>query len=172
MVIHAIVTFLISLVLGPAAAAQHVHPPAAAPHDAVGTTSLSAEAVQQLLAGEGMGLAKSAELNRYPGPKHVLELKASLALSAQQEQQVEAVRQQMLAQARALGQEIVAAERALDAAFRSGTISDAQLTERVATIARLNGELRAAHLRAHLATRPLLSSDQVRKYYEQRGAKH
>ena len=172
MVIHTIVTFVISLVLGPAAAAQHVHPPASAPNLPAATTSLSGEAVQQLLDGDGMGLAKPAELNTYPGPKHVLALKEPLALTPEQERQVEAIRQQMLTRARALGQEIVAAERALDAAFKSGTITETQLTDRVATIARLNGELRAAHLRAHLATKPLLSADQVRKYYEHRHAKH
>src|SRR5947208_295022 len=36
--------------------------------------SLSAEDVAALLKGEGMGMAKAAELNGYPGPVHVLTL--------------------------------------------------------------------------------------------------
>ena len=170
MVIHTIVTFVISLVLGPAAAAQHVHPSGPAADPSTATTSLSAEAVRQLLAGEGMGLAKAAEMNTYPGPKHVLELKTQLALNQEQERRVEAIRQQMLTRATALGREIVAAERALDAAFKAKTISEADLVKRVMAVAALQGELRAVHLRAHLETTPLLTAEQVRKYYEHRGA--
>jgi hypothetical protein len=36
--------------------------------------SLSEEDIAALLNGEGMGMAKAAELNGYPGPKHVLTL--------------------------------------------------------------------------------------------------
>src|SRR4030065_1872841 len=39
-----------------------------------GIKSLSDREVQEYLAGRGMGLAKAAELNNYPGPAHVLEL--------------------------------------------------------------------------------------------------
>ena len=170
MVIHTVVTFVIYLVFGPVAAAQHVHPPSDAQDSAVATTALTAEAVKQLLAGEGMGLARPAELNDYPGPKHVLELKTALGITAEQERQVEAIRQQMLSRATVLGREIVHAERALDEAFKARTITESELAERVGAIARLQGELRVAHLRAHLATRPLLSPDQVRKYYEHRRA--
>ena len=169
MVIHTIVTLVMCFVLGPSAAAQHVHPPApAAP--AGHTTSLSADVVQQLLAGEGMGLAKPAELNNYPGPKHVLELKATLGLSPTQESTIREIQQQMRETAKTLGARIVAAEQALDAAFRDRTITEADLAGRVNSIADLQGELRAAHLRAHVATTALLSAAQIRKYYEHRAA--
>ena len=36
--------------------------------------ALSPDEVQQYLAGAGMGYAKAAELNHFPGPMHVLEL--------------------------------------------------------------------------------------------------
>jgi len=36
--------------------------------------ALSVEQIEQYRAGAGMGYAKAAELNRYPGPMHVLEL--------------------------------------------------------------------------------------------------
>lgn len=170
MVIHTLVTLVISFGLGPVTAAQHVHPPSGGSDQAGATTALTADAVTQLLAGDGMGLARAAELNNYPGPKHVLELKAPLGVTPEQELQVEAIRHQMLSRARVLGQEIVTAERALDAAFKAGTITESDLAERVGAIARLQGELRAAHLRAHLATKRLLSADQIRKYYEHRRA--
>lgn len=168
--IYTLVTFVIHLALGAVSAPQHVHPPAAPGDQSGATTALSADAVNQLLAGDGMGLAKAAELNDYPGPKHVLELKAALGVTPEQERQIEAIRQQMLSRARALGHEIVSAERALDAAFKAGTITETGLAERVGAIARLQGDLRTAHLRAHLATKPLLSAEQVRKYYEHRRA--
>ncbi len=40
--------------------------------------ALSAETVSGYLAGHGMGFAMVAELNSYPGPKHVLELAEQL----------------------------------------------------------------------------------------------
>ena len=36
--------------------------------------ALSDQEVKDLQAGAGMGMAKAAELNRYPGPMHALEL--------------------------------------------------------------------------------------------------
>lgn len=36
--------------------------------------ALSADEIQNYLAGKGAGMAKAAELNHYPGPTHVLEL--------------------------------------------------------------------------------------------------
>ena len=35
--------------------------------------ALSSKEVQGLLQGKGMGMAKAAELNQYPGPRHVLD---------------------------------------------------------------------------------------------------
>src|SRR5580658_1033453 len=43
--------------------------------------ALSSDDVADLLAGRGMGLAKPAELNHYPGPAHLLEMKDQLGLS-------------------------------------------------------------------------------------------
>jgi hypothetical protein len=47
-----------------------------------------------LLKGEGMGMAKAAELNGYPGPTHVLTLAKELALTESQLQQVTAISRQ------------------------------------------------------------------------------
>ena len=43
--------------------------------------ALSPAQIAQLRAGEGMGLALAAELNGYPGPRHVLDLGAELGLT-------------------------------------------------------------------------------------------
>ena len=46
--------------------------------------SLSQQDVADYMAGKGMGCAKAAELNGYPGPAHVLELADQLALTPSQ----------------------------------------------------------------------------------------
>lgn len=42
--------------------------------------ALTSEQINSYLNGEGMGLAKAAELNHFPGPKHVLDLSKELKL--------------------------------------------------------------------------------------------
>ena len=143
---------------------QHVHP-----QDAPAPSALTAEQMKQLLDGDGMGLARPAELNQYPGPKHVLDLAKALQLTSDQQKEISAIREEMLARARPLGRSIVDAERELDAAFKSGKVVEADLKRRLDAIAKLHGDLRLVHLRAHLLTRPLLSADQIKTYGELRG---
>lgn len=131
--------------------------------------ALSAEEIEALLDGAGMGFAMAAELNRYPGPKHVLELAGELGLSAEQRAATERVFEEMRTEARALGAELVEGERQLDCLFRAGEVSGETLDRQVAAIAALRGRLRAAHLRAHLRMREILSADQVARYVELRG---
>jgi hypothetical protein len=60
-------------------------------------------------------------------------------------------------------------ERQLDILFAAGTISEAQVDQRVTEIATMQGQLRAVHLRAHLAQSTLLTSEQLRRYDMLRG---
>lgn len=131
--------------------------------------ALSAADLEALLAGEGMGFALAAELNGYPGPKHVLELAEALELSADQRERAEAVMSEMGAAARELGARLVEAERALDRAFATGSIEPEALGEAAGRIAALSGRLRAVHLRAHLRTVEILSAHQRHRYQELRG---
>jgi Spy/CpxP family protein refolding chaperone len=68
-----------------------------------------------------------------------------------------------------LGHLIVKHERELDATFAKGEIDTGRLHAATAEIARLQGDLRAAHLAAHLEMRRLLSPQQIAKYDELRG---
>lgn len=131
--------------------------------------SLSTEEIEQLLQGHGLGLAKAAELNHYPGPRHVLELGGQLELTAEQRAATEATFARMRDEAVRLGGQIVARERELDAMFAKGDIDAGKLRAATTEIARLQGNLRAAHLAAHLEMRRLLSPQQVKKYDELRG---
>ena len=131
--------------------------------------TLSQEEVDELLSGAGMGLARPAELNGYPGPRHVLDLADSLGLTAEQRGSVEGIFRDMHARAVELGQEILDAERALDAAFASGDVTVDALAEIVDRIGSLQADLRAVHLRAHVATREILTDHQRHEYDRLRG---
>jgi hypothetical protein len=131
--------------------------------------SLSPAELEDLRAGRGMGMAKPAELNGYPGPLHVLELAAQLELNDEQRVRTDTIIARMREAAVALGAQIIAAERGLDRAFAGATIDSAVLQVRTTEIATLQGELRAVHLNAHLEQRAVLSQDQVRRYMMLRG---
>jgi Spy/CpxP family protein refolding chaperone len=131
--------------------------------------SLSPENVQALLAGDGMGLAKAAELNGHPGPRHVLELADQLKLSDDQRRASQAIFNQMHAQAVSLGRQLVDAEHVLNERFAQSDLSAAELDRHLAHIAQINAALRGAHLKAHLAQRRLLTAAQIRHYALLRG---
>ncbi len=134
--------------------------------------ALSNSEINGFLNGEGMGFAKAAELNGYPGPKHVLELKDALGLPQEQVAKVSAVFDRMKADAVRIGHEIVENETSLEASFRQGSVSAESLKGQTAEIERLKGELRYAHLAAHLETKAVMTPEQIAKYNELRGYKH
>ncbi|HEY6192034.1 MAG TPA: hypothetical protein VI215_06860 [Bacteroidota bacterium] len=131
--------------------------------------SLSQDEIQSYENGEGMGLAKAAELNRYPGPKHVLDMAAELNLNQEQKAMTQKAFEEMHKKAVRVGRELVETERELDKEFASGTINTNRLDSLTAHIGELQGRLRATHLRAHLAEKEILTAGQVNKYIDLRG---
>jgi len=125
--------------------------------------ALSEEETQGYLSGSGMGFAQAAELNHYPGPRHVLDLAEDLQLSEEQRHKTQAIFEAMRTEAVRLGQQLVDRERHLDALFAAGTISEAQLEQLVADLATIHGQLRTVHLRAHLEQRAILTPEQLRR---------
>ena len=125
--------------------------------------------VADYLKGAGMGLAKAAELNQYPGPSHVLELADELALTAEQRTQTQRNHDTMRARAVELGRMIVEKERELDHAFMSRTISPEVLRDLLDDIGRAQTELRYVHLRAHLEQVRILKPEQRARYDAVRG---
>lgn len=134
--------------------------------------ALSSAEIDGLLAGRGMGYARAAELNGYPGPMHVLELATQLELTAEQKRQTEDVFARMQGSAREQGARLVQAERELDELFRSGVITQAVLDQALASIAAAQAQVRAAHLRAHLEQTRILRPEQVTRYAALRGYNH
>ena len=157
---------LAALLLAAAAGAQHSP---YVEHTNRDIKALSAQEIDDLLHGRGMGLALAAELNGYPGPKHVLELAEDLGLSEEQRAAVARVHQAMETEAVELGRKLVDAERRLDALFAGGEATSEALRTALDQIADLTAALRHAHLDAHLATKAVLSEEQVRRYDELRG---
>lgn len=131
--------------------------------------ALSAEELDDLRAGRGMGLALAAELNGYPGPMHVLEHADALHLTAEQKAKVEQLFQEMREEAIAAGASLIAAETHLDALFAGGRADPDSLDDALRRIAHARMELRLAHLRHHLSTKAVLSPEQVAAYNRLRG---
>ena len=136
-----------------------------------GLRGLDEKEIAELKAGAGMRLARAAELNSYPGPRHVLDAIAAgkLAASAEQRERVQQVFNEMNRDAVRVGTQILEEEQRLETGFRTGTMTESDLHARVTRIAALQGELRAIHLAAHLATRAILSESQIIRYNELRG---
>lgn len=126
--------------------------------------ALTPEQVEGYLDGRGMGFARAAELNGYPGPAHVLELADQLELSPAQREQTETLYRAMQSDARALGVQLVEAERRLDRLFAQGLARRETITPVLDRIASLQGSLRALHLETHLAQATLLEPGQVDRY--------
>ena len=134
--------------------------------------ALSDADVKAYQEGTGMGLAKPAELNQYPGPRHVLDNAEALQLSPAQRAGVEASLREMKAEAVTLGQQILEAEKRLDALFAERTASPASVSQLTRQIAELQGQLRAVHLRAHVQVRGQLTPEQIEQYVALRGYAH
>jgi Spy/CpxP family protein refolding chaperone len=131
--------------------------------------ALSPEQIEQYRAGEGMGFGLAAELNDYPGPRHVLELAAELELSAEQRAAVQAAYDAMHTEAVRLGEAIVERERRLDELFADGAVTPEALRATLEEIGLLQAELRFVHLAAHLETQRILTREQVERYGHLRG---
>jgi Spy/CpxP family protein refolding chaperone len=136
-----------------------------------GTSGLLPEEVEGLRKGSGMALSLAAEVNGYPGPRHVLEAAdaSQLALRSDQRSAVQRLYDRMLDESRAKGQEILQAEAHLAQSIRHGHVDDAGLRKRLERIGLLRVELRFVHLRTHLETQALLTPDQIARYNTLRG---
>jgi Spy/CpxP family protein refolding chaperone len=131
--------------------------------------ALSKEEIAGLLQGTGMGMALAAELNGYPGPRHVLDLANGLELTELQRERVTHAFKEMQGKAQPLGEAVVAAERELDHLFTSGTATEELVFAGTGKVAKLQGELRATHLIYHLRMVEILTTKQIADYNRMRG---
>ncbi|HRK18917.1 MAG TPA: hypothetical protein PK970_08170 [Hyphomicrobiaceae bacterium] len=131
--------------------------------------SLSNEDIAELRRGGGWGTALPAELNGFPGPAHLIELKDKLGLSGEQVHAIEAMHAQMKADAIAAGERLIAAEKALDAAFVAGGLTKEKLRTLITAAEAARADVRFVHLSRHLETPPLLKPEQIDQYNRLRG---
>ncbi|RDI57216.1 periplasmic heavy metal sensor [Microvirga subterranea] len=154
------------------ALAQHHHAPAGSPYagfERRAVKALSDQQVADLKAGRGMGYALPAELNGYPGPSHVLELGEKLGLTEAQRRRMQNYFDAMKAETIPIGERLIAQEAELERQFSGRTVTAATLTVATAEIGATQAALRAAHLKYHVATVEILTTEQVRRYGELRG---
>jgi hypothetical protein len=154
------------LLLAACAHAQH-SPYAGQQHQAI--KALSPDEQAALLDGKGMGFAKAAELNGYPGPLHVIELAQPLGLSAAQLTASRDIFARMQRAARAEGVALVEAERALDALYATKTATPGGVDVQLSKIESIRARLRGVHLNAHLEQAALLTPGQLTRYAVLRG---
>lgn len=131
--------------------------------------SLSADDIAELRAGSGWGLAKAAELNGVPGPKHLLEMKDQIDLSNDQVKTLEKLFKDMNNAAKELGAELIEKERLLELRFQNDIPDATELESLLTDIGQTRSKLRFVHLSAHLKTPDILSASQITKYNQLRG---
>jgi hypothetical protein len=134
--------------------------------------SLSDNDVQSLQNGTGEafgGMAKLAELNGYPGPRHVLDMASQLQLTDRQRVEIELIYQNMSNKAKNIGVAIIALEQDMDRALANKTITEENLKLMLDKSGDLYGQLRFVHLSAHLDTVQMLTVEQVQMYNKIRG---
>ena len=134
--------------------------------------SFSPEDIESLQTGTGDafgGMAKLAELNGYPGPRHVLDLENELKLSNEQKANITTIYDNMKKKAVDLGQEIVNVEKIANGEFINETITDSQIKQLIFKSSEIYGQLRYAHLSTHLKMLDILTPEQVNLYNNLRG---
>lgn len=131
--------------------------------------ALSQQEIDDYINGRGMGTSKVAELNRYPGPRHVLDEAEKLGLSDGQLIRTQKIFDHMSDRAARVGRAIVAKEAELEDLYAQQKAAPENTTQLVMELARLQADFRLAHLNAHLAMQEVLSAHQVEMYHQLRG---
>jgi Heavy-metal resistance len=131
--------------------------------------ALSAQDQRDLREGKGLGFAKAAELNGYPGPMHTLEHARELQLSSEQLGKTQALLISHKNTVKALGVELVEAERRLDTAFATREVTLETLERLTAEIGLLQAKIRSEHLKTHIEQTTYLSKEQIAQYSVLRG---
>lgn len=152
------------------AGAQHAHTASHYAHArSAEVPSLSPDEVRELREGEGMGLARAAELNHFPGPKHLLDLAPDLGLGTAQVERIQAIFDKMKADAVVKGEAILTAELHLSDLFASGDPPTGMVRRMTGHIGTLRGDLQAVHLLAHIEAARELTAEQIEAYDRLRG---
>jgi len=118
-----------------------------------------------LIDGEDIdGMSLAGELNHYPMPDKVLKYKTQLDLGPAQVTKLTAVAKELRRKRLEMGLIIIHNERTLDSIFKYNRLDNGSLIFYTNRYGLYQGELRNAILQACLATKGLLSQQQIHKY--------
>ena len=98
-----------------------------------------------------------------------MELASQLQLSDDQNRRVRELFDTMTSEAVPIGETLIQQEAVLDRAFADQQISPVSLSQLTTAIGETQGRLRAVHLKYHLITTRLLTTQQKQRYVELRG---
>jgi len=127
--------------------------------------TLSNEQYNALLKGDDIyGMALAAELNHYPLPDKVIKLKKEINLTPVQVTKITAIAKELQRKKLEMGLIIINNEKTIDSLFRINKFDNGSLIFYANRYGLYQGELRNAILQACLATRNLLTLQQVNKY--------
>jgi hypothetical protein len=90
-------------------------------------------------------MALLAELNSYPGPRHVLDLSSELGLTSEQQKQIEQIYEEMKEQAIPLSLQFIEIEREMDQKFIDKTIAPDELSKLIQQSGEVHWKLRNTH---------------------------
>lgn len=131
--------------------------------------ALSDDTIDGYRMGRGMGMAKAAELNHYPGPMHILQLKEKLRLSPEQSATLEKTFDRMHNETVQLGNSLIEQEQMLDSVFSTAKADSINVKDLTSRIGELQGKIRFAHLNAHITAQKILTAEQIALYDRERG---
>lgn len=136
--------------------------------------ALSDADIKGLKQGSGTpfnGMAKPAELNGVPGPRHVLDMADAGRLDVTEEQlnRIRAIYDKMREEAIVLGEKLLSVEQEIDEGFKNKAITEGVLQEKIEASADVYADLRYTHLKTHLQMLEVLDEGQVQRYNELRG---
>ncbi len=127
--------------------------------------TLSNEQYNALLTGDDIyGMSLAAELNHYPLPDKVIKLKKEINLTPVQVTKITAIAKELNRKKLEMGLIIINNEKTIDSLFRINKFDNGSLIFYANRYGLYQGELRNAILQACLATRNLLTLQQVNKY--------
>ena len=92
---------------------------------------------EQLLRGEVQGEAFVAEINSFPSPRKILDLKDELNLTKDQLRKLDEMLKNLPISATMKGQDIIEAEEGLNSMFESGNINEKTLRAKLERIGKL-----------------------------------
>ena len=127
-------------------------------------TSLTKEEVNAYLTGGSLDFVRVANINHFPSPKRVMQIKGLLNLNRAQDNRTTISYKLMRKYAIKTGRKIVRKESQLNHLFQQADVDLSAVKKLVHELAILKGELRFIHLKARVSQKNYLTNEQISTY--------